>query len=131
MEFIEWSDDYCVGNNLIDIQHKLFFEMVKDLSNRMGSDKHDVKAKDIIQFLQDYVDMHFSAEEAIMSEVSFPDIQDHQAIHNEFSKNIQRFSDELHSDEVSHILDKVLTLTQNWFLEHILTQDKQLMKYLH
>ncbi|MCW8825440.1 MAG: hemerythrin family protein [Gammaproteobacteria bacterium] len=131
VEFIEWSDDYCVGNNLIDIQHKLFFEMVRDLSQRVKSGKRDVQAAEIVQFLNDYIDMHFSDEEKLLREIHFPDLKNHQAIHNEFSKSIQRLNRELYSEEVSYILDKILSVTQNWFLDHILTQDKEFSKYLH
>jgi len=131
VEFIKWSDDYCVGNNLIDIQHKLFFEMVRDLSQRVESGKTDVGATEIVQFLQDYIEMHFSVEEAIMNEIHFPDIKNHRTIHNEFSKSIQRLNNELYNEEVSYIFNKILSITQNWFLDHILTQDKQYQKYFH
>ena len=74
--------------------------------------------------------MHFSAEEALLKEIHFPDFKNHHAIHNEFSKSVQRLNEELYSEEVAYILDKILSLTQNWFLDHILTQDKQFSKYL-
>lgn len=131
MEYIEWSDDYCIGNNLLDIHHKLFFEMIRDLSKKMDSNDTDIEAKEIVQFLQDYINMHFDAEEKIMNEIHFPEAKNHQAIHRDFSLSIQRLNKELYNDEVSHILDKILSLTQSWFLHHILHQDKQFSEYLH
>lgn len=80
IEFIEWSDDYCIGNNLLDIHHKLFFEMVRDLSKKVDTEGSDIDPKEIVQFLQDYINMHFSAEEQIMSAINFPD-----------AKSIKRF----------------------------------------
>jgi len=131
IDFIKWSDDYCVGNTLLDTHHKLFFDMVKEFSHNVESNQEDIDASEIVQFLQDYIDMHFSAEERILSEIHFPDIKNHQAIHNEFSKSISRLNAELYESEVSHIIDKILNLIQSWFLDHILTQDKQFAKYLH
>ena len=131
IDFIEWSDDYCIGNNLLDIHHKIFFEMVRDLSKHLEGDKPRVDATEIVEFLHDYIEMHFSAEEKLMSEIHFPNSLEHKAIHEEFSRNIQRLNKELYKEEVAHILDKILTLTQNWFLDHILTQDKQFSNYLH
>jgi hemerythrin-like metal-binding protein len=132
INFIKWSDDYCVGNNLIDIHHKLFFEMVRDLSNKMGAGgQQDVSPSEILQFIQDYIKMHFNAEERIMDEAHFPDLKNHHAIHNEFSRSIQRLHKELYQAEEPYLLDKILSVTQNWFLDHILSQDKQYQEYLH
>lgn len=131
IDFIKWSDDYCVGNTLLDTHHKLFFDMVKEFSHHVESNQEDIDASEIVQFLQDYIEMHFSAEERILSEIHFPDIKNHHAIHNEFSKSISRLNTELYKSEISYIIDKILNLIQTWFLDHILTQDKQFAKYLH
>lgn len=131
VDFVKWSDDYCVGNTLLDVHHKLFFDMVKEFSHKVHNNKQDIDASEIVQFLQDYIDMHFSTEERILSEIHFPDLRNHNAIHSEFSKNIGRLNDELYKSELSHIIDRILDLTQTWFLDHILTQDKQFSKYLH
>ena len=131
IDFIKWSDDYCVGHTLLDIHHKLFFEMIKEFSQKIESGKQDIDAAEIVQFLHDYIDMHFSTEEKILREIHFPDLKNHHAIHSEFSKSINRLNAELYKSEVSYIIDKILDLTQTWFLDHILTQDKQFTRYLH
>ena len=131
VDFINWSDDYCVGNTLLDTHHKLFFEMIKEFSQKIKSGKQDIDASEVVQFLHDYIDMHFSTEEKILSEIHFLAGTSRSTMPAKFSKSITRLNKELDNSEVSYIIDKILNLTQTWFLDHILTQDKQFSEYLH
>ncbi|RLA01364.1 MAG: hypothetical protein DRQ47_08170 [Gammaproteobacteria bacterium] len=130
VEFLKWSDDYLIGDIQIDTHHKLFFDMVKDISRFLENDSADVNLAAIVDFLHQYVEMHFRVEEEIMMEIAYPDVDKHKDIHKGFSNQIAQLREQLESQENTPTLDDIFTITQNWFLQHILTEDKQLTKYL-
>jgi len=130
VEFLEWSEDYLIGDIQIDTHHKLFFDMVKDISKAIENDADKFEIKKIVDFLHQYVDMHFRVEEEIMKGIKYPEIENHQKIHKGFSNQITKLSEQLLTPDNPPKIDDVLTIMQDWFLQHILTEDKQLTKFI-
>ncbi len=64
---LEWNSAYETGVPTIDKQHKVLFEHVNRLERLVASDEIKRSEADyVLTFLEDYVQMHFSAEETCM-----------------------------------------------------------------
>jgi len=62
MELVEWNDSFSVGNILMDMHHRIFFETIKEFSKFADKNNHDA-IKRRIEFLIEYAAMHLGAEE--------------------------------------------------------------------
>ena len=76
-----------LGDALIDAHHHTFFDMVRDLTT-MEEKGGEADLTDLVGFLEDYVDMHFAAEEALMARVNFPQAEDHATVHRSFASRV-------------------------------------------
>lgn len=130
VNYLQWSDDYLIGEIQIDTHHKLFFDMVKDISESIDAGHVDIEIVEIVDFFQRYVDMHFRVEEEIMQKIGYPNLDEHCDIHRGFSESISELSEQLETNNTAATLSDVFTLTQDWFLNHILTEDKKLTEFI-
>ncbi len=71
---ITWTEDLSVGVDLIDEQHKLWFEK----ANQLYKAGQEGRAKEFIiemfDFLDDYTKQHFKDEEKYMEKIKYPQI---------------------------------------------------------
>lgn len=86
----------------------------------------------LFAFLQSYVIEHFSHEEALQFQYSYPEYTHHQKIHHDFKQDI----DNLYHDIVKHGLTlesrvRLSYLVSEWITKHIGEEDKKLADYLH
>ena len=130
MDFIEWRDDYRLGDDLIDAHHRVFFDMVRDLSRQeqVGGLRPAVPA--VVDFLADYIEMHFGAEESVMQAHGFPLLDEHHEAHQAFSRQVAAMQEKIMQAPDSMTLDQLLDITQHWFLAHILDEDLKLRDWL-
>ncbi len=130
MEFITWREEYNLGDALIDAQHKTFFNLVKDLVNMNQVKGQKLDVKQVVDFLVDYVAMHFQAEEALMSRINYPQLAEHQLVHVSFTKKVNEVVQQVRENPESISLEDLLTITQGWFLDHILEEDIKLKDWV-
>jgi hemerythrin len=128
---VEWSDDFLVGNEEIDSQHKELVEMTNEFyaGCQMGGVMAKVYFMKTIQGAVLYVKTHFSTEERIMREVNYPDLDAHKKQHEDFvsavTRQIQVFEKEDNpnpSEFVKYLMD--------WILQHIAETDKKYMPFI-
>lgn len=129
MEFVEWSDAYSVGDVLMDAHHRIFFQMVREFSKAPETDIHQAM-KQRIAFLAEYVGMHLAAEEALMREAGYPELDSHKAQHDAFSQKVHAARDAFLKDQEAVAADEILQTMQDWFLNHIKSEDQKYAPYL-
>jgi len=124
MEEIIWKDEYSVGVDQMDEQHKKIIAMINRL---IREQKVVTEAETIAKLLTDMTDYtreHFRAEEYLMSEYGYPR-KDHQVKrHQEFIKKTMEFCSA--SNVGPNILSvALLEYLSTWLVDHILTEDMQ------
>ena len=87
------------GNELIDQQHKELIDRVNKLleSCYMGTEKR--AAIQTLNFLLDYTEFHFQAEEKLQEESGYPGIEAHKEQHQTFVKAVRELLDILEEEE--------------------------------
>ncbi|MGC7872902.1 bacteriohemerythrin [Desulfosporosinus sp. SYSU MS00001] len=123
---LEWKEEYSIGVEQIDEQHKHLFEIgnkIYDLlENYLYVDKYD-RIVAIIRELKDYTKYHFQAEEDYMIELKYPRYFSQKVEHDDFIKKIEEIDlESLDRDQDKHIRE-ILTFVFDWVLEHILKKD--------
>ena len=124
---ILWKNEYSIGVDLIDQQHKYLFEIIDsafELSKcdfRVG--KYDRIAL-IIQDLCQYAKFHFVTEEEYMIRINYKGYSKHKTEHDDFTFYINKINlEQVEGDPEKYIKD-ILSFLLNWLLDHILLKDK-------
>lgn len=129
---IVWSDDFNVGNEKIDKEHKELFIIAQKCSKIEGiSDISEQKKilKFVLKKLFEYIAIHFSHEEKLMEEINYSEIESHKVIHKEILASLNLLVTKLNSYSISQINEKVNNFINIYFLTHIKEQDTKIVAF--
>jgi len=120
----EWSDEYKVGIDEIDTQHKRFFDASHQLYDDIVNCEGENSAAEAVGFLRKYAEEHFQTEEAFMRKHEFPRLQEHQQLHIQFFESLDQLVEDLEVFGPSqHLADRALEIAQDWLIDHIADED--------
>jgi hemerythrin len=126
MGFFVWKDNFKIGNEVIDRQHRQFLETLNSYYEIMFGGKKGEVDKELIDKLKDYAATHFRFEENLMESIGYPEIKRHQNQHRSFESMVRDF-DSTHLKGKSETLRNAVMLLRDWFLNHILDEDKRIL----
>jgi hemerythrin len=125
-----WKQDYVLGVQVIDEQHKKLFEIAESayglLKDDFRTDKYDEIVR-IIGELKEYTIFHFKTEEEYMMSIGYRKLLSHKVYHNDFIENINNAKlSNIDNNQDEYIME-LLGFVAKWIDEHILEQDKQII----
>lgn len=127
----QWDESLSVGIDIIDEQHKMLIQRMDDLSRAVEIKQGAAEITEIIEFLIDYTNIHFSTEEQQMKEQNYPDLGYQQKQHKIFKDNIlnivRDFDDNGPTPELAISINTFLI---DWFIKHIMEVDLKFGKFL-
>ena len=87
---------------------------------------------DILAELKEYTEFHFSAEEKLQEEVSFPGMPEHKKNHEDFKKAVVELHEMLEEEEgpTDAFVAAVKKNVVDWLFNHIKTMDRALAAYI-
>ena len=131
MSKIEWDDSLSIGVELIDDQHKMLIQKLKDLSDAFNQGLEQNKILKTMDFLIEYTDFHFTDEEQLMSEINYPGLGEQKNQHREFKATIQNILDD-YQDEgpTKSLAESINVFLLNWLLNHIKGADAKIGLFL-
>ena len=128
---IEWSDDLDTGISVIDEQHKELFRRINALLAACQESKARDAVGDVLKFLEDYIVIHFIAEENIQLHYSYPGYPLHKAMHESFIIDIEGLKKQFEEEGSSAaMVERTNKVAIEWLLNHIKRMDKELADYL-
>ena len=123
----EMKEEYKIGVELIDEQHKKLFELADKaymlLKNDFALDKYD-KIVEIIEELKDYTIFHFKSEEEYMESINYKRLFTQKIEHAEFIKKLDAIDLKNVDENQDESLVEMLNFLNDWLTEHILRNDK-------
>ncbi|MDR2103333.1 MAG: bacteriohemerythrin [Treponema sp.] len=128
---VNWTDEYSVGNSLIDEQHKELIRMTNELYDAClkGGGAERIFFLRVMHGSVDYVKNHFSTEENIMKEVNYPDYEVHKKEHEGFIAEVLQEAKNYENNRPFVPLSFVKFLLE-WIVKHIAESDKKYAPYL-
>lgn len=128
---IIWTEDLSTGVETIDDQHKELFKRIDNLLDSCRLGKGKVEVKKMIQFLDDYVTIHFSEEEKYMQKYAYPEYDRHKGQHLEFTGNFMMLKNQLDNEGPGvHIVVATNQIVVDWLKNHIRKVDRALGSFL-
>ena len=127
---ITWSDEYSVGIQLIDDQHKGLIDFTNNLFSHVTGNEEEERVyfDEVIQQALEYVKIHFVTEEKCMAAVNFPGYSEHKQTHDEFTFTIIKSVNEYKNGKTL-VLEKFADFLKEWVLSHIAVMDKKYSVY--
>lgn len=127
-ETIIWKSEYNIGNFKIDNEHQHLFIIAKKAMNVMGKNDKETfeELKEIIKSLFTYVSTHFKNEEEHMRLIKYSDINRHKKLHKNIISMLSSLIEELNALEQSEIRKRVYAFINEYFVKHIICEDKKI-----
>jgi len=128
---VVWKEEYNIGNFKIDKEHKHLFNLTKEVISLLDT-KEEVafdKLKNIVKSLFKYVSIHFKSEEVHMEKIKYPDIQNHKELHKKMISMLTDLIAELNSLKLEDIQKKIHYFMVEYFVNHIISEDKKIHLY--
>ena len=95
----------------------------------IGNDK--LAAVKTLDYLADYTDFHFSAEEKLQEEIQYPGIEEHKKEHEKLRKVVEELHDMLVEEEgpSAAFVEQVNQNVIDWLYRHIKGFDRSVAEY--
>lgn len=128
---IQWNDSMLTGVTEMDAQHHILVDTLIEANTRLTDSMSDPLFDQITRDLLAYAIYHFETEEQLMRQHGYAPEQTAQHIgeHRGFSERVVALRSEARNGE-SGARDALLAFLRNWLVNHILTSDQQLGKFI-
>ncbi|MGN0356003.1 MAG: bacteriohemerythrin [Muricoprocola sp.] len=128
-----FDDSLITGNKLIDGHHQELIDKINKLLTCCEAGGGKEEAVKMLDYLADYTDFHFKAEEKLQEEVGYPGITEHKKKHEEFKKTVAQLYDMLEkqngpTDEFVAAVNENVT---EWLYGHIKGFDCSVATYIN
>jgi hemerythrin len=129
MPLLQWKDQYSVGNEAVDYEHKELIDLINRLHAEFAKSGTGSSVEAFFGDLLKGISAHFALEERFMLERNYDQLAQHKADHERLIDELRDMMDgELGADGMnSSYLPERLDV---WFSRHFETHDARLHKAL-
>ncbi|MDO9068334.1 MAG: hemerythrin family protein [Deltaproteobacteria bacterium] len=120
-KLLEWKDEYCIGDAVIDEEHRNLFILANEIFQIRNPEEALDKIRPLLYKLYDYMKYHFDHEEAFMAQIKFQGIVFHKIRHSEIIDEMNAIMKSSH--QISTLSEKLTEMMVKWVLKHILEED--------
>jgi hemerythrin len=127
--FVAWDDDYSVGIEAIDDDHKKLLTLINNLQTAVYYPTGEAFERQALKELLDYTKYHFKREEDLLRKHEYPGFDDHKRQHDEMIARVGSFMDEYERDRESTV-EGMTEFLKTWLINHINGTDQKYSPYL-
>lgn len=127
--FLAWKDEYSVGIDSIDQQHKKLLNLINQLQTAVDYSTGEEFEREALDELVDYTKTHFSYEEGLMEQHGYPDFEPHKAQHAKMIQKVEEVLSEYQQDHDKAMMNAIGFL-KDWLVNHINGTDKEYSEFL-
>ncbi len=128
-QFVEWKDDYSVGIDSIDQQHKKLLHLINQLQTAVDYSTGEQFEREALDELVDYTKTHFTYEEGLMKDNDYPDFEQHKLQHEKMFKKVEEVLAVYEQDQDT-AMSNAAEFLKDWLINHINGTDKEYSSYL-
>ena len=122
---MHWKEDYKIGIESIDEQHKRLFELLQFVQKSLKKGLVTWETGVAIKELVEYTKYHFSCEEEVMEQYNYSLLDAHRKEHRRLICELKRLLLDLKRGKTVTSMDLIKILT-HWIVNHILDEDLKL-----
>jgi hemerythrin len=122
MELITWNESFSVGVRQFDEQHKELVRMLNQLIVDPEAGTRSETISELLSAMTNYAEVHFEAEEVLMEQYGYPQLDEHTAQHDAFRRKTAELCIET-MNRIGTVPESLLQYLRDWLIEHILQSD--------
>lgn len=126
---LTWSDEYSVGVEEIDEQHKMLFELVNRLFLAAVKREDQQLTIEVLTTLVDYTKTHFGLEERLLEESGYAGLPGHREDHLSFIDKVNGIAQKFHVEDRS-VTFELINFLKHWLQNHIRQSDMEYAAHL-
>lgn len=123
---IVWSDDFLIGIEELDYEHRCLIEDINELHRELLEHGDKDRIGDTLGRIHARMQAHFALEEHVMVTHEYPHYPEHKAEHerllDEYTELMSRFDRDPDLGDRAAMED----LLRHWIVDHIRTSDKKM-----
>ena len=123
---MKWNDEYAVGIEEIDDQHKTLIEFITDYEQAVEGKAHWNTVQPLVARTREFVKFHFAVEESLMQIVRYPGFAAHRAEHRQVQDQLAALEHRVLRQEAK---EDLLQLMHSWLFQHIIESDQPFATY--
>jgi hemerythrin len=134
MTLIEWKDQYSLGNQALDHEHKTLINLINQVHTQILDGSPDVAGERILSGLGEIsssVAAHFALEERAMVASSYANLVEHKADHEKLLDEISDIMEAVESGFFEDFGERLSLTLQDWFSIHFQTFDREYHTQIH
>jgi len=126
---VVWNDALSLQLPEVDHQHQILINIINQIWRQLvHTSSHSPSVESLLEDLQGYTEVHFTAEEHLMHSFEYPHLARHQVSHREFVAHIQRARED-------HLAGKPIALDllhflNDWLIHHIKVVDRDYANFI-
>ena len=120
MAYIEWTEEFATGINVIDGQHKRIIHYINQLTDAQNLKEPELVGEVLVNLI-DYTLSHFAFEESLMDEAGYNAAAIHKQTHDAFRDKINGYQEKYKAGE--DVAGELFQLLNIWLMDHIADDD--------
>lgn len=131
MDDFQWDERFETGIEIIDKQHRELFKRIDNLALAVYEGKGKSELNKIIEYLETYINDHFTLEERLMYINDYPQYVDHLKKHQNFTVFFEGIAEEMDAKGTdSYLAIRVEKEVRDWWQTHVLQTDMKYVPYI-
>lgn len=128
MELVTWREGYETGIEQMDTQHKTLIKIINKIYQAIRNQEEYENIESILLEMNDYANEHLLAEETLLEEHGYIDLDDHKASHDTYRSKIKELQTEFTNNKDA--TQQIYHFLRTWWINHIIEEDKQYGSFL-
>ena len=125
MALLQWKDQYSVGIEAVDHEHKELIDLINRLHDELVAKGQAVSVETFLGDVYKAISAHFALEERFMRERGYDQLAAHKADHERLLDEIRVIMDDF-LDRADLARDGLSVRLDAWFSRHFETHDARL-----
>jgi hemerythrin len=131
MPFAEWSDEFSIGIEEINQEHRRLLDLLNELHDAVDAGSAREVLGKVLDELMRYVVYHFSHEEELFQRTNYPGAERHIRQHRDLTATAKKVYDDFQTSASETLPRQVLDFLKNWLVEHIMGSDRAFGVYFN
>jgi len=116
-DHLKWKDEYSVGVDEIDNQHKEFIDILSQMYSAIYSHQIEEKMPGLLKLLEHHTVIHFATEERYFEKYHYPEGNDHKGEHRLLEQKARDYIAR-YTPNNTQLLFELLDFLEDWFVIH-------------
>lgn len=129
MTLIAWKDEFSVGVESVDQEHREMIELINGLDNAMAEDADCTTVVSTLGEIYAKISAHFALEEKIMRDADYGEFASHKEDHEQLLDSLLTIIDNV-DDDGRYDRSELSSGLDHWFTDHFRTHDANLHRWL-